>query len=206
MLMKETFTLHDSLMIFLSNPFNLIIGFIILGSMFVFYLSPYYDKLESFIMRKLYNDHMTRRYNLHQLRTDGERITFKFLCVLGALFFSSMFFLSSLTISLLDTLIDNISLGVFLFVGAIILYMIVFFGPLIYFFGKIERRCTERMNTIVIDAITNRLIEDKKQSDEVRMVPYKIGISLLEFNKFKEQYPLRNPMNYINKAIQKANS
>jgi hypothetical protein len=204
--MKETFNLRDPLMVFLSNPFNLIIAFIIIGSMFVFYLSSYFDTLGNFIMRKIYNDHMTRWYNLHQLRTDGERILVKFLYTLGATFFFSMPFISLSIITLLGILIDNISLAGLLFVGFMILYAIAFLAPLMYYLEKIERRCKGRMDSIVIDAMTNSLIEDKKQlgSDEDIMNQCKIGVCLLEYSELREQYPLRNPMNYIRKAIQKA--
>jgi hypothetical protein len=203
--MKETFTIRDPLMVFLSNPFNLIIGFIIAGSMFVFYLSPYFDTLGNFIMRKVYNDHMTRWYNLHQLRTNGERLLVKFLYTLGATLFFSMPFISLATIPLLGILIDNISLAGLLFIGFMILYAIAFLAPLMYYLEKFERRCKGRMYSIVIDAMTNSLIEDKKQlgPDEDRMIQYKIGVCLLEYSKLREQYPLRNPMNYIRKAIQK---
>ena len=209
MLMKESFTLGDVLgdgfRQFFSNPFTLIMAFIIIGSIFAFYLSSYSDKLRSFLMRKVYTDGYRKSlYNLHQLRTPREQLLVKSLIVLGAILFLSVPPYILLIFPLLETLIDNLNLGL-LFLGllfiALILYLIPPLSPLMHYFMKIEKRCNDRRDRIVIDAITNRLLEDKEQlgSDEYR----KIGISLLEFNKLKEQYRLDNPMSYIKKAIQK---
>ena len=97
----------------------------------------------------------------------------------------------------------------FLTFGMLLLFLTATFTPFLSYFDKIETRCRERMDSIVIETMAKEITEHCKElepleADESRPLPYLLGLSFSEYDKLSKKYPLNNPMKYCRKAIHKA--
>jgi len=89
----------------------------------------------------------------------------------------------------------------FIVVGAL---FIVIFSAILYP-EKVASKVRERRDQRVLDAMHDRLIEKRVSEGDMGKFA-RIGICLIEYDALSKIYPLNNPMKYIEKAIQKANS